>query len=262
MTEPAANKPNDFGIRVVTGVALAAVAALAVWFGGYVFAALVATGAALVLREWRSLTRLKPIAYRIALILLACALVLALVDVRVEGLWKAAGLLLAGTILLVLIGGTAGFGLAYAGLPAVALVWLRALPWGFELVVWVLAVVIATDIFAYLAGRTIGGRKLAPRISPGKTWAGLAGGAISALIVGWLVAHLFALPGWLGLSGGLMAVLAQTGDLFESWLKRRAGVKDSGSLLPGHGGVMDRVDGLLPVAVATAVLIHAGMGLS
>src|SRR3546814_7890397 len=93
---------------------------------------------------------------------------------------------------------------------------------------------IATDVFAYIAGRSIGGRKLAPAISPAKTWAGLFGGVAAALVVGWLTAHYFALPGWLGLSGGLMAVLAQIGDLFESWLKRRAGAKDSGNLLPGE----------------------------
>ncbi len=251
---------GDIRARIITGLLLAAAAIGAVWIGGRVFAAFIAAGAALTLWEWRGLTRLRRPAYLAALAVLAVALSMVVTDVRIEGLWKAAMLLGAGSVALAVIGGPATFGLAYAGLPAIALIWLRALPWGFELLVWVLAVVIATDVFAYFSGRLIGGRKLAPKISPGKTWSGLAGGMAAALVIGWLVARHFALPDWLGLSGAAMAALAQSGDLFESWLKRRAGVKDSGMLLPGHGGVMDRIDGLLPVAVATAVAIVFGMG--
>lgn len=256
---------SELRTRIVTGILLAAVAIACVWLGGVVFAGLIAAAAVLVLREWRGLTRLKPFAYRLSLALLAGALALVLIDPRVDGLWKATALLAGGSVGLALISGPAAFGLAYAGIPAVALIWLRALPLGFELLVWVLAVVIATDVFAYFTGRLIGGRKLAPKISPGKTWSGLLGGVIAALVVGWIVADHFMLSQWLapwlGLCGGLMAVLAQGGDLFESWLKRRAGAKDSGKLLPGHGGVMDRVDGLLPVAIATTVIIVVGMGL-
>ena len=246
--------------RVLTGVPLALVALAVVWLGGYPFAALVASAAVLVLREWRMLTGLKQWPYLAALLVLAASLAVILADVRIEGLQLAAGIVLAGSLVLTLFGGAAALGLAYAALPAVALLWLRALPFGLGVVAWVLVVVIATDIFAYIAGRLIGGRKLAPRISPGKTWAGLAGGAAAGFIAGWFVADHFALPPWLGLSGGMAAVLAQIGDLFESWMKRRAGVKDSGNLLPGHGGVMDRVDGLLPVAVAAAAAVFVGMG--
>lgn len=251
---------SDIRLRIITGVLLAVVALGAVWLGGWAFAVLTAAAAVLILGEWRGLTRMKPLAYRLALALLAIALALILADVRTTGLFMSASVLIGGTLLLILFTGPAGFGLAYAGLPAVCLLWMRALPWGFELIVWMLAVVIATDVFAYLSGRMIGGRKLAPAISPGKTWAGLVGGAVAAFIIGGLVAHYFALPDWLRLSGALMAVLAQFGDLFESWLKRRAGVKDSGRLLPGHGGVMDRVDGLLPVAVVAAAAVLIGMG--
>lgn len=252
---------SDLSVRFITGALLVVIAGAAVWFGGSFFALLVAAASALVLGEWRGLTGLKPAAYRLALALLAVGLAIAVVDVRAQGLWTSAAVLIAGCVLLVPWAGAAAFGLAYAGLPAAALLWLRALPWGFELVAWVLAVVIATDVFAYFAGRTMGGRKLAPSISPGKTWAGLIGGVVAAIVIGWLVARYFGLPPWLGLMGGVMAVLAQAGDLFESWMKRRAGVKDSGTLLPGHGGVMDRIDGLLPVAVATAAAMLAGMRL-
>ncbi len=147
-------------------------------------------------------------------------------------------------------------GLLYAGLPAIALIWLRDQPQGLGLVVWVLTIVWATDIFAYFAGRAIGGPKIAPKISPKKTWAGLVGGVIGAMVVGWYVARWAHFPATLfaSLSGGL-AVLSQAGDFFESWLKRRVGVKDSGTLLPGHGGIMDRVDGLVPVAVLVAAAL-------
>ena len=110
-----------------------------------------------------------------------------------------------------------------------------------------------------LAGRSIGGPKLAPRISPNKTWAGLAGGVIGAEILGAATAYAFDLGTPFLELGGLMGLIAQVGDLYESWVKRRAGVKDSGTLLPGHGGVLDRLDGLMPVALATLLILAAGM---
>jgi phosphatidate cytidylyltransferase len=126
------------------------------------------------------------------------------------------------------------------------------------LALWTLVVVWSTDIGAYFAGRGIGGPKLSPAISPNKTWAGLGGGVAAALAGGYGLATVLSLPTPLLWLGAPMAVLAQTGDLFESWLKRRAGVKDSGRILPGHGGVLDRLDGLVPVAVAVASLLMLG----
>ena len=119
---------------------------------------------------------------------------------------------------------------------------------GRDLVFWLLAVVWATDIGAYFAGRGIGGAKLAPAISPNKTWAGLIGGALAAALVGIIAARLLgsgAIP--LAVGGMALAVVAQGGDLLESWCKRRFGVKDSSHVIPGHGGILDRVDGLLAV---------------
>jgi phosphatidate cytidylyltransferase len=117
-----------------------------------------------------------------------------------------------------------------------------------------LLVVTATDVGAYFAGRTIGGPKIAPSISPSKTWAGLTGGAVLAALTMMAIGR-FGLsimqPTTLilcGLEGALMATVAQAGDFFQSWMKRRAGVKDSGGLIPGHGGLFDRVDGLLAVS--------------
>lgn len=129
-------------------------------------------------------------------------------------------------------------GLFYVGLPCSALLLLRSA--SLEMALYPVLTVIATDIGAYFAGRLIGGPKLAPRISPGKTWAGLLGGMACAMLVTLLwpdMRHYVFIA-------ALLAVAAQGGDLFESWLKRRAGVKDSGRLIPGHGGILDRMDGL------------------
>lgn len=130
----------------------------------------------------------------------------------------------------------------------------------------VMALVWATDIGAYFSGRAIGGPKIAPSISPSKTWAGLAGGMAAAMLALWLFKRMdiLTITDVAGNNfyvqvrtamGAAVAVLAQAGDFFESWLKRRAGVKDSGRLIPGHGGLLDRLDGLLPVAILAGLLI-------
>ena len=214
----------DLPVRAASAVVMLVVAGTAFWLGGRVFdvfvglVALVAFGEAI-----RLIARL-----RIGLAARFCAM--------------------------------AGMAL-YVGLAAAALVALPAV-----LVAFVLGIVICTDTGAYFAGRAIGGPKIAPAISPSKTWAGLLGGMtaaglFAALGVGFIVrmgsalapAHGAALP-WQALlagfaTGAVLAVAAQAGDFFESWLKRQAGVKDSSNLIPGHGGVFDRVDGLLPVAI-------------
>jgi phosphatidate cytidylyltransferase len=149
-------------------------------------------------------------------------------------------------------------GFLYALLPALALLWIRERA-GFNLLLWTFIVTWATDIGAYFAGRRFGRRKLAPTISPGKTVAGLAGGVVAAALFGgtWVFAAVLGEP--LLLLAPLFALAAQAGDLFESAIKRRAGVKDSGTWLPGHGGVLDRLDGLVPVAVLTAAAQLLGL---
>jgi len=141
-------------------------------------------------------------------------------------------------------------------LPVLSLVWIRALGW--QTLLWTLGIVWATDIGAYAAGRAIGGPKLLPRVSPKKTWAGLAGGVLSAALVGAYAARWsgMGIAGLSLLSAGL-AVVAQAGDLAESWVKRYFGVKDSSGIIPGHGGVLDRVDGLLAVAPVVAAVCMA-----
>ena len=153
---------------------------------------------------------------------------------------------------------TSGF--FYALLPALALLWVRERDaHGLELLVWVFLVTWSTDIGAYFVGRSFGRRKLAPAISPGKTVEGLYGGIAAAGVIGGAWVHAMGLGQPLLALAPLLAIAAQAGDLFESWMKRRAGVKDSGSWLPGHGGVLDRLDGLVPVAVLTALAQLGGL---
>jgi phosphatidate cytidylyltransferase len=151
-------------------------------------------------------------------------------------------------------------GFLYALVPALSLLWIRERDaHGLDLLVWAFIVTWSTDIGAYFAGRRFGRRKLAPAISPGKTVEGLYGGVAAATLLG----GAWALATGLGIAllalAPVLAVAAQAGDLFESSMKRRAGVKDSGTWLPGHGGVLDRLDGLVPVAVLTAAAQLVGL---
>jgi phosphatidate cytidylyltransferase len=151
-------------------------------------------------------------------------------------------------------------GFLYALFPALALLWVRERdPQGLQLLIWVFIVTWSTDIGAYFAGRSLGRRKLAPSISPNKTVEGLVGGIMAATLLGGAWTFGTGLSWTLVGAAPLMAVVAQVGDLFESGMKRQAGVKDSGTWLPGHGGILDRLDGLVPVAVVTAALQLAGL---
>jgi phosphatidate cytidylyltransferase len=151
-------------------------------------------------------------------------------------------------------------GFFYALLPALGLLWIRDRSNDkLILLMWVFVVTWATDIGAYFVGRAIGRKKLAPAISPGKTVEGLFGGIAAATLLGGAWVLYFQLRAPLLVLAPLFALAAQGGDLFESWMKRRAGVKDSGDWLPGHGGILDRLDGLVPVAVLTALAQLSGL---
>ena len=151
-------------------------------------------------------------------------------------------------------------GFLYALVPAVALLWLRERDLhGLFLVIWVFIITWATDIGGYVFGKRFGHRKLAPALSPNKTYEGLYGGVVASTVLGGAWALATDLGTALLLLAPVFAVAAQAGDLFESGMKRRAGVKDSGTWLPGHGGLLDRLDGLVPVAVFTAAAHVAGL---
>jgi phosphatidate cytidylyltransferase len=231
----------------------------AIWWGGYAFAALVVVAVAIMCWEWDTIVT-KHFGWSGRLGAAGCA-VAAVLAVDRPGL--AVVLVLASAVAAAALSPGqgerlrlwAGMGPLYAGLPAVALIWLRGGDVvGRETLFWIMLLVWATDIGAYAAGRTIGGPLLLPAVSPKKTWAGLIGGVVSAGLVGLATGLVLVLPHPLALavgSGGL-AVVAQAGDLLESWVKRRWQVKDSSNIIPGHGGVLDRVDGLLAAALAVA----------
>jgi phosphatidate cytidylyltransferase len=148
-------------------------------------------------------------------------------------------------------------GVVYIAVALLSIAWLRLLPEaGLQTVLWMASAVVATDVGAYFSGRFIGGPKLAPRISPSKTWSGLAGGVTCAVIAGvlnvWFMGS--GAIAQIAILSGLLAVVAQSGDLIESVVKRHFGVKDAGNLIPGHGGVLDRLDGFLTVAPVTGLM--------
>lgn len=263
---------SDLPTRFAMGVVLVAAACLAVYLGGWIFRLLVLAAAAVMLIEWADMHRVhRRWAYAGIGLLAANLLVLTEILFPVGQIDAEIGpgsfhpalygflALIASAVALGLVARrpTMVGGFLYVAVPAFALL---VLDWVFfAIVFWVMIVTWATDIFAYFAGRSIGGAKLAPRISPNKTWAGLAGGVVGAAVVGALAAYWFDLGSPFLYVGAIMAVIAQAGDLYESWLKRRAGVKDSGTLLPGHGGALDRLDGMLPVVLATFLLLMAGL---
>lgn len=212
-------KNSDLPVRLASAIVMVAIAGAALWLGDIWFDSFVAFVVGACLIEFFNL--ILRATQNVATRVLGCIFAIIYVG--------AAGLSLANLPVAVLLG--------------------------------VVAVVIATDVGAYFSGRTIGGPKIAPKISPSKTWAGLIGGMILAGLVSgsfflYNVGEIRFSPMLLVavLIGAVLAILAQSGDFFESWLKRKAGLKDSSNLIPGHGGVFDRVDGMLPVAIAALPL--------
>ncbi len=260
-----AKTPSGLASRVLSALVLAPVVLVSVAVGSPWFDLVLIAAAGLMAREWGRMAengRVTLSTWILAAIVMA-GVVAITQDVSsyalmIAGAAASLGLYVWARHAQVPAPAWLALGAIAIGVPSMALDWLRAdQDYGRLTIFWLFGVVWATDIGAYAAGRTIGGAKLAPRISPNKTWAGLAGGVFCAGLVGlgvatWLVQapHPLALA---GLSAG-MAVLAQLGDLGESGLKRHFGVKDSGRLIPGHGGVLDRCDGLLSTAPAVALL--------
>ncbi len=254
---------NRLRQRVASALVLVPVALAAAYLGGPPWNALVGVMGTLMAWEWARLCNGGRLS-RVGLATMAIAPIVVAVG-AVWGVVHGLAVIGAGT-LLVGLGARlesaaspswlAG-GIAYVGMPCLALGWIRAMPDdGLLTLLWVLGLVWATDTGAYLAGRKIGGPRLAPRISPNKTWAGLFGGMAGAAVVSLAVSMFVAdTSPWIVMSlGAALAVVEQAGDLFESAVKRRFGVKDSSNLIPGHGGVLDRVDGLLSVSLAVAAL--------
>jgi phosphatidate cytidylyltransferase len=246
--------------RAASAAVLVPVALGCIWAGGAWFSGLVAILSLGLAYEWLSVCD-----WGVTPLVAAVFAAVPLAVLAFSGAETLAGLLilLAGTLAA---WGAAGrrswlapFGVPYLGLAAVSLVWLRLDPAvGRTDVIVLLLIVWASDIGAYLVGRAVRGPKLAPVISPGKTVSGAFGGLLAAVLVGLVVGLLESGPlGRAMLVAGATGCVAQAGDLFESWLKRRFGKKDSGHLIPGHGGVLDRVDAVLSAAPFAALLAFA-----
>ena len=252
-------RPSDLWLRTAAGLGMIAVALVALALGGIVFWLLSVVAALFMMAEWSDLHGVTAREKRIGQFALSVPLaVMAPPSLVLENHdFFAAGLLAGAGFFVVIVTNKRALagGVLYCGLPVLALTLIRRQPDGLTYAIWALALVWACDIGAYFSGRTFGGPKLAPVISPNKTWAGLIGGVILAALFGLAMQHFYGLPLRLTVATPVLGVLAVLGDLYESWLKRRAGVKDSGTLLPGHGGVLDRLDGVVPVAPVAALLV-------
>ncbi|MDQ0320170.1 phosphatidate cytidylyltransferase [Pararhizobium capsulatum DSM 1112] len=244
---------RELQLRIISGIVLAVIALLATWAGGNAFRLLAVVIALLVYSEWSTITRLSERDFQGNAFGWLSQVVLAALVMMGETSWT---LPVLGTFVVLSVGWVllrkASWwlcgGIVYAGLTGISLAAIRDdAHIGLIAMVFVFAVVWATDILAYFVGRAIGGPKLAPRISPGKTWSGAIGGAVFGVVAGVAVymAEFSTVDIRIPLLALFLSVSSQIGDLFESFIKRRFGAKDSGKIIPGHGGVMDRVDGLV-----------------
>ena len=270
---------SALGLRTVSAFVLAPPVLFAVYFGSPFFELLLGVAAVVMVWEWNRLCTGG--AFEMGGTIMAVAVLAALAGLAMgHPVYSVAAFAVGAAALLCvpifarrvarnnetkapLVPLWQGAGMLCIGIPCLALLWLRSDPQvGRETVIWLFAVVWCVDIGAYAFGRVIGGPRLAPMFSPNKTWAGLIGGAACAAVAGAVAAVFLEKAGWgplAAVSAGI-AVVAQGGDLMESALKRHFGVKDSSAIIPGHGGLLDRVDGLLAASAAGALLGMTGSG--
>jgi phosphatidate cytidylyltransferase len=257
---------SDLLTRVLSAAILAPVALMAVILGGLPLAALVGLVAAVAFWEWTAIGDARDPGWA-RLLALAC-LVVGLVGIAtLRSDWV---ILIAAAAVLAVLAGLRlpplrwmGLGLVYVAVPCAGFLLLRqAEPFGLYAILFLVVVVWATDIAAYFGGRAFGGPKLWPRVSPKKTWSGALAGLVAAIAAGGITVGLTKAGDYRAglLLAAPLSIAAQAGDLFESAVKRKFGVKDSGSIIPGHGGVLDRVDGLFGAAALAWLLAVAGLG--
>jgi phosphatidate cytidylyltransferase len=251
---------SELALRVLSALVLAPVAIGVAYVGSWPFAVFWGIAAVGVWWEWATLSA--GAAARMVFVAGAIAIAAATISATAGWLAVSAACLVLGAILVGIAAPAdrrpwIAAGVFYAGAVVIAPVVLRRDPHdGFFAIIFLFAVVWASDILAYFVGRLIGGPKLAPRLSPKKTWSGALGGALGAVMAASLVAALAGLGPWSALAaiGFVLSVTSQAGDLFESAFKRWYGAKDAGRLIPGHGGLMDRLDGFIAAAVLAAIL--------
>lgn len=250
--------------RILAAVVLVPTALLAVWEGSWALAIFVSAAAVAMAREWCRIVHREDMGWRFAIHVLAIVASQSLVVFGYAN-WGLSGILvaaLAGSAAAQAQGERAIWvmlGVLAIAVPCFAFVWLRQDPLnGFDTLVWLLCVVWATDSAAYVAGSYLGGPKLAPAISPNKTWAGAVAGLAAAALVGILLPQLAGMVAtWQFVGASLaLSVLTQCGDLAESFLKRNFGVKDASDLIPGHGGALDRLDGLIFATLGLAAYVQ------
>ena len=254
---------SNLQVRVLSSIVMAALTLALAWWGGLPFRLFTALIAGAIFLEWSAMTYQDDragLVARVPTVLVAVFLIALVAGLpAAELLGLLAVMVIAWAIVARLIEASRwdAPGVAYAGLSGFALAMLRDDDRsGLVAILFLFAVVWATDIFAYFVGRAVGGAKLAPAISPGKTRSGAVGGAAGGVIAGLLLAAAAGAGNLvtLGFAALVLSVVSQAGDLFESWVKRRHGRKDSSHVIPGHGGVMDRVDGLVAAALALYVI--------
>lgn len=250
--------PAELVPRILSGAFLIVTALIALWLGHDWFGLFWLIAAFGIAYEWQALVAGPNVLLRFAV----AAIALGLVDrLSIDGSPRSALILLAAAAVLAAVPAGqgrrvwAGLGVVYPGAMIVAVTLLRnSWPFGFEAVLWLFAVVWGNDIMAYFGGKLIGGPKLWPSISPSKTWAGFLVGNISGALAGLAVSPVPKYAVYCLVLGLLCGVAAQAGDLGESRIKRHFGVKDAGQIIPGHGGVMDRLDGFVAAAVLAACI--------
>jgi phosphatidate cytidylyltransferase len=260
---------RDFGVRLASASLLIPLALAGVWFGGWWFFLLMALIVSRLCVEWGRMTA--PETGGRAALAVAAAILLAMSATRLDAQEAAWSVLVLSALVVALVFGRSAqkltdvaFGVIYIGAPTLATLWLRDSANGFEWAALLFAVTWSADTGAFLVGSILKGPKLEPRLSPKKTWSGLIGGLLAGTAAGVAVSLLvdLQLSVWIAGAIGLIGSAATVaGDLWESALKRRFGVKDTGGLIPGHGGLLDRVDGLMFAALVVAVaraLLGAG----
>jgi phosphatidate cytidylyltransferase len=253
----------DLGPRIVSGAVIALIAAIPILLGGPLIALLAALAGGAMAWEFRQIHTHKADGPSLQNVLYAATPVLAVALLTIAPLWAAVLLVVIAAPLHGLADHFQGRswrwsmpGLLVIGLASLAFPALRAMePFGLITVLWIVAVVVSTDIGAYAFGRALGGPKLWPRVSPKKTWAGLLGGMLCAVLAGAVFAAATTDTNLVlvCMVSAVAALVAQGGDLCESAVKRHFGVKDAGTLIPGHGGVLDRLDGFVAATLAVAV---------
>jgi phosphatidate cytidylyltransferase len=265
---PGKSQWEGFSTRLVSAVVFGGAIIALVYLGGLAFSAAVTVFGLLMIFEWDKLCGgsgfdALGLGHMAAIGMITCLAAVGMFDFALATVFVSAAVFGVWALIQKRSVPWPALGIIYVAVPCLSVVWLRAdEPHGMLIVIWAFAIVWSTDTGAYIFGKSIGGPRLAPSISPKKTWAGLVGGTICGTIAGTGAAYAsgFASLGALAAISCALTFAAHGGDLVESAVKRHFGVKDSGTLIPGHGGILDRVDGLIFVwpTMVVAQALHGG----